>query len=485
MLLPPPHDSSSENDYIMLNNIAIGKYGKYIPVAQTLLDIVIIIGVFITLLSIDEIGQFFLRRESLFVWRTSLIVVVVVLIVTKGLFAVHADRMTRAEKLFPQALKTAGKSTVIYAAMMMLTGYYGVSFKFFGILFLLQASLLFIFWIISLQFLKRFRQHGRNTHNVVIIGTGQSAMRLTKLLTGEQGYGMRILGYFDNRIPSDFDGKFIGTIDKLEEFIKAYNVHDIFYATSFDNDLLMNKVIHLADRNFCKLYFTPMLSPKLQYSFYMMNLNSTIPAISVHQSPLRSVANRAVKRAFDIVFSGCVLLLSPIVFIPIAIAIKISSPGPIFFRQLRTGYLGKDFYCYKFRTMCVSKDADTRQATKDDDRKTKLGNFLRHTSLDELPQFWNVFKGDMSVVGPRPHMLAHTEEYQGLIDQYMVRHLVKPGITGWAQIQGFRGATDELWQMEKRVDNDVWYIEHWSLSLDLKIIVRTVTNALKGEENAY
>lgn len=135
--------------------------------------------------------------------------------------------------------------------------------------------------------------------------------------------------------------------------------------------------------------------------------------------------------------------------------------------------------------MRVSKDADTRQATKNDDRKTRLGNFLRHTSIDELPQFWNVFKGDMSVVGPRPHMLAHTEEYRKLIDQYMVRHLVKPGITGWAQIQGFRGATDELWQMERRVDNDVWYIEHWSLSLDLKIIVRTVTNAIRGEENAY
>lgn len=485
MLYPPSHNSSFQNGNIMLNNIAMGKYGKYVPVAQTLLDILIIIGVFITLLSLNNMGQYFLKGENHNIWRTIFIATTAAVVSTRSLFAIHANRMTRAEKLFRQAIKTAGFSTILFAAMMMLTGYYGVSIRFFVILFLLQATIMFFVWIISLQLIKRIRQQGRNTHNVVIIGTGPSAIRLAKLLTGDQGYGMRVLGYFDNRIPSDFEGKFIGTIDKLEDFITSYNIHDIFYASSLDNDMLINKVIHLADRHFCKLYFTPMLSPKLQYSFYMINLNSTIPAISVHQSPLCSVANRAIKRAFDVVFSGLVLLFSPIIFIPIAIAIKISSPGPIFFKQLRTGYLGKDFYCYKFRTMRVSKDADTRQATKDDNRKTKLGNFLRHTSLDELPQFWNVFKGDMSVVGPRPHMLAHTEEYKGLINQYMVRHLVKPGITGWAQIQGFRGATDELWQMEKRVDNDVWYIEHWSLSLDLKIIVRTVTNAIKGEENAY
>lgn len=469
----------------MLNNIVTGEYGKSIPVLQTLLDVVIIIGVFLILFAFNDLGNFFLKGGNYSLLTAICIAGVVSLISVKGLFEVHTNRMTRAERLFRQAVITAGVSTVFYAAMMMLFGFFGVTFKFFMILFLAQAFLLFISWIVVLQLLKRFRRYGRNTRNVVIIGTGQSAMHLAKLLTEEQGYGMRVVGFFDNRIPSDFDGEFIGTIGKLDEFIKERNVNEIYYASSLDNDILVNKVINLADQNFCKLYFIPMLSPKLQYSFYMSDINGKIPAISVHQSPLRSITNRMIKRAFDIVFSGMVLLLSPIIFIPIAIAIKISSPGPVFFKQLRTGYLGKNFYCYKFRTMRVSKDADTRQATKNDDRKTKLGNFLRHTSLDELPQFWNVFKGDMSVVGPRPHMLAHTEEYKELIDQYMVRHLVKPGITGWAQIQGFRGATDELWQMEKRVDNDVWYIEHWSLSLDLKIIVRTVTNALKGEENAY
>ena len=168
-----------------------------------------------------------------------------------------------------------------------------------------------------------------------------------------------------------------------------------------------------------------------------------------------------------------------------AIAIKLSSPGPVFFKQKRSGLYGREFYCYKFRTMKVNVDADNLQATKDDPRKTRVGEFLRHTSIDELPQFINVFKGDMSIVGPRPHMLKHTEEYSKLIDTYMVRHAVKPGITGWAQVTGYRGQTEELWQMEGRVEKDIWYIEHWSFALDLKIMAFTVINAIKGEEQAF
>lgn len=469
----------------MLNNLLVGKYGKHIPAIQTFVDIIIVAGAYLVLINLNDSGRFFVPGESLGFWRVAFTPLLVAAVIASFTIKVHQRRMMRAERLFSIAFALPVVSTLLYAALMMLTGFYHVSFRFFVFLYFSQVVPLFLTWIVTLLVLKKFRRGGSNIRNIVIIGTGHAAMRLTELLTQEQGYGMRVLGYFDNRLPSDFNGKFLGPIDRLEDFVKENDVHEIFCTSSIDNDVLVNKVIYLADQHFCKLYFTPLMSPKLQHSFYMYNFNSAIPAIAVHQSPLRSVTNRAIKRAFDIVFSLCALMVLPIVFIPVAIAIKLTSPGPIFFKQLRTGYLGKDFYCYKFRTMRVSKDADTRQATKDDIRKTKLGNFLRHTSIDELPQFWNVLKGDMSVVGPRPHMLAHTEEYRKLIDQYMVRHLVKPGITGWAQIQGFRGATDELWQMERRVDNDVWYIEHWSLSLDIKIIVRTVTNALSGEENAY
>ena len=168
-----------------------------------------------------------------------------------------------------------------------------------------------------------------------------------------------------------------------------------------------------------------------------------------------------------------------------AIIIKIQSPGPIFFRQLRTGLDGKSFYCLKFRSMHVNKDADRLQATKDDPRKFSYGNIMRKTNIDELPQFINVLLGDMSVVGPRPHMLKHTEEYSNIINRYMVRHLAKPGITGLAQVSGFRGETQKLSQMEDRVKKDIEYIENWTLLLDIRIIVKTVTNVFAGEKNAY
>ena len=179
------------------------------------------------------------------------------------------------------------------------------------------------------------------------------------------------------------------------------------------------------------------------------------------------------------------LCFYPLIYIPVAIAIKLGSKGPVYFKQERTGYRGRPFKCLKFRTMRVNATSDTSQATANDPRKTRFGDFLRRSSLDELPQFINVWKGDMSIVGPRPHMLKHTEDYSRLIDGYMVRHAVKPGITGWAQVNGYRGITDELWKMERRVEHDVWYIENWSILLDLKIMVRTVLNAFMGEKNAF
>ena len=161
------------------------------------------------------------------------------------------------------------------------------------------------------------------------------------------------------------------------------------------------------------------------------------------------------------------------------------SPGPIFFVQKRTGLNGEDFNCYKFRSMHVNKDADMQQATLDDPRKFPFGNFMRKTNLDEFPQFFNVLKGDMSIVGPRPHMLKHTEIYSGMIDKYMVRHFSKPGITGWAQVTGFRGETKELWQMEERIKRDIWYIENWTFWLDMRIIAKTFVSIIKPDKNAY
>lgn len=223
----------------------------------------------------------------------------------------------------------------------------------------------------------------------------------------------------------------------------------------------------------------------LQNKVYLESVGS-VPVLSLRKDRLSSMSNKIIKRTFDLVFSTLFLCtLFPVILIIVTIITKITMPGPVFFRQKRNGLNDKEFYCLKFRSMKVNADADRLQATKDDPRKTKWGNIMRKTNIDELPQFINVFMGDMSVVGPRPHMLKHTEEYSKLIDKYMVRHLVKPGVTGWSQVTGFRGETKELKDMQGRIRGDIWYIENWSFWLDLYIIYRTVANVFKGEEKAY
>ena len=205
---------------------------------------------------------------------------------------------------------------------------------------------------------------------------------------------------------------------------------------------------------------------------------------SLHNEPLAFVGNRWLKRAFDIFLSlGVIVFIFPIVLLVFGPLIKLSSPGPIFFRQKRSGLNGRVFYCLKFRSMRMNAECDKLQATRNDPRKTRVGEFMRRTNIDELPQFINVLIGDMSVVGPRPHMLEHTKIYSDLIGNYMLRHFVKPGITGFAQVTGFRGETRELWQMQERVRRDIYYVEHWTFAFDLWIIFRTIVNF--GESKAY
>ncbi|MFD0791992.1 undecaprenyl-phosphate glucose phosphotransferase [Mucilaginibacter litoreus] len=211
-----------------------------------------------------------------------------------------------------------------------------------------------------------------------------------------------------------------------------------------------------------------------------------VPVLSLRKEPLDDISNVVTKRLFDILFSSLVIIMVLSWLYPIvAILIICESKGPVIFKQMRNGLNGRKFACYKFRSMRVNQLCDTIQAGKNDNRITTIGRFLRKTSLDELPQFINVLLGDMSVVGPRPHMLKHTEQYRTLIDNYMVRHYLKPGITGWAQVNGFRGETQTLMLMQKRVEHDIWYIENWSVSLDIEIICRTVINIFKGENNAF
>lgn len=334
--------------------------------------------------------------------------------------------------------------------------------------------------------LKLYRRKGYNFKRIVIVGAGKNGMELYQVIKDDLSYGFNVLGFFDDNIAlKHILPNYLGMTNEVENYVLANDVDEIYCTLPGTSDEKIVRMLNFAEKNMIRFYIVPDFYRNLKKSL-VMEMMEFIPLMTIRREPLQAAYNRALKRSFDIFFSLVILLtIFPVLYIIAGILIKLSSPGPILFTQKRTGLYGQDFMCFKFRTMKVNEDADLLQAVKDDPRKTKIGDFLRRTNLDEFPQFINVLLGDMSVVGPRPHMLKHTEQYSALIDKYMVRHLVKPGVTGWAQVTGYRGETKTLEQMEGRVKRDVWYIENWSFFLDLKIIVVTVLNMFKGEKNAY
>ena len=274
---------------------------------------------------------------------------------------------------------------------------------------------------------------------------------------------------------------FVSKINQPEELVLGDELY--LCVSRLERDTI-RKISKLCDHKVIRFYYVPVSVESIGLNL-KRELMDDMEIYTTYENPLQNSVNRAIKRAFDIVMSLFFLIPTALMFPFIWLIIKIQSPGPIFFKQARTGIDGKTFMMLKFRSMHVNADADRLQATKDDPRKYPFGNFMRKSNIDELPQFLNVLKGDMSFVGPRPHMLAHTEQYSELIDKYMVRHFVKPGLTGWAQVTGFRGETKELWQMEGRVKRDIWYMEHWSIWLDIRIIWMTFKTIFVHDEHAY
>ncbi len=322
--------------------------------------------------------------------------------------------------------------------------------------------------------------------NVIIVGARQSGFELQSFFDDNPFRGYKLLGFFD-----DDPGKvanselYLGSTNDCVKYVVNNKVDEIFCALPTEERKTIQRLMLCADKNLIRFRIVPEYHEYLNKPTYLQSFGN-IPVIAVREEPLENRFNQIIKRVFDIAFSLFVIVFILSWLFPIiAILIKLESKGPVFFVQLRPGLYHKPFKCYKFRSMKVNRDSDTVQATKNDARITKIGAFLRKTSMDELPQFFNTLIGNMSVVGPRPNLLVHTEQYAELIDKFMVRHFLKPGITGWAQINGFRGETKKTEAMEKRVEADVWYLENWSFFLDIQIIVLTLWNILKGEENAF
>lgn len=347
----------------------------------------------------------------------------------------------------------------------------------------------FIFWSLFLIgfvkfsiffLLKKYRiLYGGNQRKVILLGNGKSVDELKDFFTTNPDYGYNLVRVFD--LKSNKKQELIESM----QYVVDNKIDEIYASMNVLSNNEINYLINFVDNNLKTIKFLPdsknTLFRNLAVEYY-----EYIPIISLRTIPLDKEVNKRLKRFFDIVFSLFIIVfllswLTPV----LALIIRLESKGPTFFKQKRNGLNYEEFYCYKFRSMHLNPIADLEQVQKNDPRITRIGKFIRKTSIDELPQFFNVLLGDMSVVGPRPHMVSHTEMYAKSVDKFMVRHFIKPGITGLAQTNGFRGEVETEKDIINRVKYDIFYLENWSLLLDIKIIFATVINAIKGEKKAY
>jgi putative colanic acid biosynthesis UDP-glucose lipid carrier transferase len=401
-----------------------------------------------------------------------------------GLYTEYGSR--RIERIYRATWKTA----VMHAVLFTFYLFYSKDSDFSRFFLLIFYSLLIIACILN-RFAGTLFQYilikkYKLTKTVAIMGNNYTAARLKHYLVRQRNFNFYgYIGTHDGTY-SDHDGRLPDeTIEQITAAVKA-GVKDLYVCIPPEKMMNLKSLVFEADKQLLRLKFIPDMRDTLAASYTMNYIGGEFPVISVRNEPLERIENRFKKRAFDIIFSLLVIIfLLSWIYPIIAIIIKFESKGPVLFKQQRSGRNDQSFCCYKFRSMKLNEASHFAQATRGDDRITRSGKFLRKTSLDELPQFFNVLQGYMSVVGPRPHMLKHTEEYRALIDKFMVRHFAKPGITGWAQVNGLRGETKETEDMERRVEHDIYYVENWSLMWDVRIIFLTIINVIRGEDNAF
>jgi len=333
-------------------------------------------------------------------------------------------------------------------------------------------------WLLATEGLQR---------TAVIAGANETGCRLAERIGASPLLGIRVAGFFDDRAAGRNDAMggsaTLGSLGRLAEYVKAHRIDLIYIALPMASQPRILRLLEELDDTTASIYFAPDIH-LIDLIQARVDTVGGLPVIAVCESPFYG-ASGLIKRVSDIVLASAILALVSPLMLAIAIGVKLSSPGPVLFKQRRYGLDGREIVVYKFRTMRVLEDGNViRQATRDDPRVTRFGVFLRACSLDELPQFINVLQGRMSVVGPRPHAIAHNEMYRKLIRRYMIRHKVKPGITGLAQVNGLRGETSSLDSMQMRIEYDLAYLRSWSLLLDLQIVLKTIFVVLR-QQNAY
>jgi putative colanic acid biosysnthesis UDP-glucose lipid carrier transferase len=382
---------------------------------------------------------------------------------------------------------------IVVVAILTMLGYLTKTSAIFSRRVVLTWMILVPFALVGLRLgvyrgLHWLRKQGHNSRSVVIAGAGDLGKRLAQNVVDTPWLGMRLLGFFDDYVNAEVElaadtqrYPVLGNLDDLIRFVRENAVEMVYLALPMRAEARLRQVVEGLQYTTTSLYYAPDVFTFSLLSASFMDLRG-IPLISLWETPFYGI-NGWLKRAEDLILASLILLLVSPLLIGLAIAVKLSSPGPIIFKQRRYGLDGHEIIVYKFRTMRVCEDGPRiLQATQNDDRVTPFGRFLRQTSLDELPQFFNVLLGTMSIVGPRPHAVAHNEYYRHLIPGYMLRHKVRPGLTGWAQINGWRGETDTLEKMAKRIEYDLEYLRNWSLRLDMKIVFLTLFRHLTSSQ---
>jgi putative colanic acid biosynthesis UDP-glucose lipid carrier transferase len=374
------------------------------------------------------------------------------------------------------------------ASLLLFIFLYHYPFSRFFIIFCLSgfATILLFNRIVFNLLVISLRSKFRLAKNVVVLGYNEVSIRLIDYFQKEAKL-VKLAGCFDDmgKIEDSKELKVFKNLRDCMSFVKENEVTEIYSTLAPEHYPYLFELAKEAEKQFVYFKFVPDYHIFVNRNIYVDFLND-IPVLSLRKEPLEDTGNRIKKRAVDIILSSLVMIFILSWLVPLlALLIKLDSRGPVFFIQLRSGKNNQPFRCLKFRSLQVNNEADSKQVSRDDNRITKLGRFMRKTNIDELPQFINIFLGDMSVVGPRPHMLKHTEHFAELYKEYMIRHFVKPGLTGWAQVNGFRGEIKDNEFLRKRVEFDTWYMENWSLYFDLRIIALTIVVSIKGDKNAF
>ncbi len=346
-------------------------------------------------------------------------------------------------------------------------------------------AVLFAVHVILVIALRQFRARGRNTRPAVIAGAGDAAGQVADRIRSAPDWGIRVMGFFDDDAGADreaeLEAPLLGRLDELTAYVKANEIAHVYLALPLRAAERALALLQELKDTTASVYLVPETDALRTFNFSVQDMNG-VRVYALCETPFADEVRLLTKRISDVVIASvCLVLASPLLLLA-CLGTRLTSRGPVFFKQRRFGLNGQAFTVYKIRTMRVTAGDDLRQATRDDPRCTRFGAFLRRTSLDELPQLVNVLQGTMSMVGPRPHAVAHNEQYRKLIDGYMVRHKVKPGLTGWAQVHGLRGETDTVDKMRRRVEYDLHYMENWSLGLDLEILLKTPLALLRGTD---